>query len=185
MSQKQAITHFSYDVVGRECPAWAVDACPLRKQLSELQMRHKNFGYKILENGNLLVPKWYAEEENGFHFNLNDTRTKICMTCYRNCRDKHQKDPEKYSLDIIKQVVILAYQWGGTNCPKGMSIDKCQLCKQLAEKEETDHIGYKRLGQRLLLIPNSYWNPQTNVFIDVSQRHAEICYKCFEQNREK
>jgi hypothetical protein len=181
-------TVLGYDVIGKLCPyGVTAENCHLRKKLAELEKKYE-IGYRILENGNLLVPKWFSagQEPNYWSFNLEKTIKETCGgTCYRENRKKGSANPTEYREQPQICTVIFAYVFGGCNCPNQMNVDNCPLRKSLRETEQEYNIGYQELSQNTLLIPNKHYNSRTNWYRDVAQRKADICSQCFKDNRQK
>ena len=185
-------TNLTYEVIGEICPGGMTsDGCPLRQKLAELQAKY-NIGYYELENGNLLVPLWsllkkgadYDCTGNAESFDLKTTKEDICNKCYMANHDKEKNEPEPRTEKPSIQTVIFGYMLSGTNCPQGMTKDKCPLRKEFAEIEERYNVGYKTHGENTLIIPKKHFDVRTNAFFDMSKRHAQICSKCFEENRQ-
>ena len=185
-------TQLTYEVIGNICPGgMTAGKCPLRQKLAELQEKY-HIGYSELENGNLLVPLWallkkdadYDTTGKGESFDLKQTQKDMCLRCYVENRDKEKNEPEPKTEKPCIQTVIFGYVLGGTNCPSGMTKGKCPLRKEFARIEERYNVGYQELGDKTLLVPGKYYDARTNAFFDVSKRGAEICSRCFEQNRQ-
>lgn len=175
-----------YDVHGKICPGgMTAENCKLRQKLA--QMEHDlHIGYTVMENGNLLAPKWFATDNdvNDTHFNLEQTRQDICNACYRENRKKELAEPDNAPEKPKIQTVIYGYMQCGVNCPAGMTKGTCPLRKEMAQTDERYNIGYKELGEKTLLFPSKHYDVKSNAFHDVSARRSEICTKCFEQNRQ-
>ena len=184
-----------YDVIGKLCPhGMTAENCHLRKVLNEWQKAYGpedpsfGFGYKVLENGNLLVPKWFSTGDypRDLCFNLEKTIKETCDgSCLRENRKKESANPTEYREQPQICTVIFAYVFGGCNCPNQMNVDNCPLRKSLRETEQEHNIGYQELSQNTLLIPNKHYNSRTNWYRDVAQRKADICSQCFKDNRQK
>ena len=183
-----------YDIIGKECPnGMTRENCPLRKELCNWRKKFAenpltgNFGYSVLENGNLLVPQFdFISENSCENFNLNKAIKDTCDgTCFCENRKKEKDNPNEFRKQPQIQTVVFAYTICGINCSVGMSHDNCPLRRELAETEEKYHIGYSKLSERLLLVPNRHYDSATNVYRDISQRCIKICDKCFEQSHQR
>ena len=175
-----------YDVCGKICPGGMTAAdCKLRQKLAQLENDLK-IGYTVMENGNLLAPKWFATGNNADDksFNLASVREDVCNTCYRESRKKEQNEPDNAPEKQKIQTVIYAYMQCETNCPAGMTKGTCPLRKEMAETDERYNIGYKELGENTLLFPSEHYDVKSNAFHDVWARQSEICSKCREKNRQ-
>ena len=180
---------YKYDVIGKICPhGMTAGNCHLRKILNEWQTKYGfggsrfGFGYKILENGNLLVPYQFAmgNEPGDLLFDLKKTIEETCNgSCYRENREKAKQNPEEFQKQPEMQTVIYAYTEEGINfCPS-----KCQLCKTLEKLEKKHAIGYKQLGEKTLLVPREHYDSKNNIYRNISKMETEICDKCREKNR--
>ena len=176
----------SYDVIGKICPnGMTAENCELRKKLAELEKKYK-IGYKILENGNLLVPRSavLGSEYEDKYFEMKDLLS-VCHFCYLDSRKKELENPVEYRKQPQIQTVIFSYGLSACNCPENMNCDNCPTRKMLRETEQEYHIGYKELSKDVLLVPNDHYNSKTNCYRDISQRKGDICHRCFEQAREQ
>lgn len=182
---KMCTTLLEYDVIGKECPRGMVAKnCKFREKLAELQKQHK-IGYKILENGNLLVPRWamLGQEWENKNFRLEDVISDCCNRCYAENRKKEMENPEEHEKYTWNDTIIFAYVLNRVNCPVGMDEKNCPLRKTMIQTEQEHHVGYKEISKDTLLVPSEHYNSKTNVYNDISKRCAEICSKCFEKNR--
>ena len=173
-----------YEVIGKICPrGMTAENCHLRKVLNNWQAKYGfggsglGFGYKILENGNLLVPKWFCtgNESGDAYFDLKKVIDETCQgACYRENREKELANPEEFKKLPEMQTVIFAYQTSGVNfCPRN-----CQLCDKLAEMQEKHAIGYQKLGENILMMPDKHYDSKDNVYRDISKMSNEICDEC-------
>jgi len=195
-------THIlTYKIIGRICPhGMTNENCHLRKVLNDWQNKHGlggtvfGFGYKILDNGVLLVPDFYytgngdisTGEDNSNYFNLGETIKNTCDgICFRENRKKEKDNPSEFAKLPEMQTVIFAYNYCGVNCPYGMTNENCPLRKELAETEAKHNVGYKQLSEGVLLVPENNYDMKNNIWHGISKRKIEICDKCFNDNRQK
>jgi hypothetical protein len=183
-------THLMYDVIARICPRGMTDEnCPLRKELAKWQTRYGlggsalGFGYKVMENGVLLAPNWYAcgDEIPADNFNLREIIENVCGQCEAECFKKERANPQEFQSKPEMQTVIFECWHTGVNCPT----DNCPLRKELAKMEATNNIGYKELSDNVLLVPNNHYDKVNNVYYDIAKTKREICDECFVKNRQK
>jgi len=184
----------SYNVICRRCPNGMTNKnCKLCETLEDWQKRYGfdgavyGFGYKKLENGNLLVPAWYSiDDDNVNNFNLIDTIAKICSgDCYRENRKKELENPEEYEKLPRIHTIIYAYNMQGINCPAGKNAENCQLRKKIPEIEKEHHIGCFKMGENTLVIPKEHYNSKTNVYYPMLQISNEICDHCLKECRQR
>lgn len=184
----------SYDVICKRCPnGMTAKNCKLRKTLEDWQEKYGydgamwGFGYKKLENGNLLAPNWYSFSDAVFEdgvFNLRKTIETICNgDCYRENRKKELENPEEYKKLPFMDTIIYAYTTQGVNCPAGKNHENCQLRKVVPETEQKRHIGCFKIGENTLVIPNEHYNSKTNAFHPMSLVFNEICDNCRQECR--
>lgn len=184
---KMCTTFLTYKVIGKECPhGMNVKNCKLREKLAELQKQYR-IGYKILENGNLLVPQFamIGHKWENKDFRLKDIVSNCCNLCYAENRKKQLANPEEYEKQPWVDTIIFAYTLSGVNCPAGMNEENCSLRKIMAQTEQERHVGYRELDNDTFLVPSEHYNSKTNVYNDISKRCAELCTKCFEKSRQK
>ena len=171
----------TYDVEGRICPVGIKrEDCALRKSLSNWENKFK-IGYRVLENGNLLVPHFWANgnEPGSLNFKIKEVKETLCNNCMAENRIKEREDVEKGKHGIRITTMLCPYVLSGCNCPKGMNEANCPLRSHLAKAEEELYIGYKVLENNVLLIPSNYYNPKTNIYRNISREVSDICYMCF------
>ena len=176
----------SYDVIGKVCPhGMMAKDCNLRKKLEELEEKYK-IGYKVLDNGNLLVPKFamLGSEYEDKYFNLKEFLS-VCHFCYRDSRKKELENPAEYRNQPQIRTVMFAYGLSACNCPENMNCDNCPTRKMLRETEQENHVGYQELSKDVLLVPNEHYNSKTNCYRDISQLRGDICSNCFASSREQ
>ena len=177
----------SYDVIGKNCPCgMTAGNCKLRKELYKLQETY-NIGYRVLKNGNLVVPRFCVfgpcgpcedEFSENNRFRLEEFMRIICDDCYVENRKKEQADPIKYNEQPRIQTVIFAYtQSNVNNCPVNTETD-CPVRQELAETERKYHIGYQQLDKDTLLVPHEHYNSKTNYYRNVMKRCNGICFQC-------
>jgi len=186
MNSEMRTNMLIYNISGKMCPAKTLlQGCKLRQTLYQLQQNLK-IGYRVLENGILLAPCFFAtgnDSTDKLH-NLKDIETDICADCYKKNRQKESQKTDAREKPQI-QTVILGYKLCSVNCPAGMTKATCPLRKEFTNTEEKFNVGYRPLNENTLLFPEKHHDSKTNVFHDMWQRQAEICDKCFEQNQQK
>ena len=186
VQQPETIILF-YDVFGRKCPpGMTCENCALRKELQERQAKYgvgdgfDGFGYRVMENGNLLVPIWYREPESEKGFSI---KTSIKKQCYHNCfwdsMYREQKNPDDFNKQPQMQTVIYTYNKKSSMCLLDCCIDTCPLRKELADLEEKYEIGYRVLSPGVLLVPGSCYNRKNNLWFDIKKMADKVCWKCF------
>jgi len=194
MENQMRTWKLKYEVIGKICPhGMTAENCHLRKVLDDWQKKFSlggsiyGFAYKILENGNLLVPSFYYPNGNETmedkKFDLKKIINSTCNgSCYFESREKEKANPEEFRKLPKMQTVIQAYDLSAANCPMQMCSANCPLRKKLSEIEETNHIGYRAFGN-ILVMPREHYNSPDNVYRDISKTDSEICSMCFEKNR--
>jgi len=183
MEPRMETRMLKYDVIGMVCPnGLTTKDCELRKALAEMEEKYK-IGYRVLDNGNLLVPQFWAagNDPKDINFNLKKTKEEVCNKCRANALKKEREDRDKgiEPSPINIQTVLFAYMLCGSNCPRIMNVNNCFLRNHLAKAEEENYIGYKVLSDGTLLIPNQFYSPKTNNFRNISQESSDICFECF------
>jgi hypothetical protein len=185
---------WKYKVIGRICPhGLTAENCRLRIVLERWQQRYgnadltKGFGYKVLDNGVLLVPFEYWEKGVHVKFCLDALIKETCDgDCWKKDYMARRNNPDEFeACDGMQTVIFAGVEYDRMNCPANMTPEKCKLCKKLADQEEKYNIGYKKLGENILLMPVEHYDPKNNVYIDMAKQESDMCHKCMIENCQK
>lgn len=179
-----------YDVHGIDCPCGKTrQNCALRLKLKKYEVPLYRYDYNKwfsvadsfngveLDNGALLVVKFFDSSLRGHNneYDLHHLEVNQCLGCSRENQKDFCKQPHM-------QTIIYEYTSCWKKCPAGMSVDICPLRKNLADLEEKYEIGYRVLRPDVLLVPCTYHNPKTNIWLGIQERELSVksgvCWAC-------
>jgi len=178
-----------YDVHGRDCPPdITCENCDLRKKAKNFKYGHIDAFYgKELENGNILIRSYWDYKErvpkgwdwSDINIGCDSCHTKAYVDWYKESKSHDNK--EFYSRPVM-QTIIYEYLPKHISCPADMTCNTCPLRRELAGLEEKYEIGYIVLSPDLLLVPCTYHNPKTNIWLGIQDRESDVksgvCWAC-------